>query len=567
MALLRSLLWATALLAIGTALWSISQLARNYLIARRIGLPIRVIPISHGNPFWMLVDRRVLALVKRIPLIGNSSFTRYNSRGWEVADRYYSHAEMGDAFVVVTPGRNWLYVADPEALVDIFRRRTDFPRCLELTEILNVFGPNIATVDGPQWKAQRKLTASCFNEPNNEIVWSETLLLAQDMLQYWTSKNQPVNSIAHDTRTLSLHVLSRAGFGKSFKFVGHDEQKSGSNSASISYKDSLQLILENCVLIMALGPKFLKTASAYWLPRHLRRLSSACSSFQTYMTRQYEEEKRAISHGRGLIDRNLMTSLVRASQDSQSAAEKTGDSSSGGLTESEVYGNMFVINFAGHDTTAHTFTFAIFFLAAHPEVQDWVHEEVRQVLGDRAASEWHYGTDFPRLKRCLSVMLETIRLYTPVPVAKWTDRAAQQLDVRGKTPAIPPNTMVIPSYASVQTDPKHWGSDSLTWRPSRWIDTTATTTGNGSEEHLVSPQKGTFLGWSEGSRDCPGRKFSQVEFVAMIATLLRDWRFDPVTAPGETIGDARRRVLCQIETDSAPVLLLQMLHPERAPLV
>ena len=30
--------------------------------------------------------------------------------------------------------------------MDCFRRRTDFPRCVEMTEILNVFGKNLSTV-------------------------------------------------------------------------------------------------------------------------------------------------------------------------------------------------------------------------------------------------------------------------------------------------------------------------------------------------------------------------------------------------------------------------------------
>ncbi|KAI1485519.1 hypothetical protein F5X96DRAFT_659588 [Biscogniauxia mediterranea] len=42
----------------------------------------------------------------------------------------------------------------------------------------------------------------------------------------------------------------------------------------------------------------------------------------------------------------------------------------------------------------------------------------------------------------------------------------------------------------------------------------------------------TFIVWSEGARDCPGRKFSQVEFVATIASLFRDWRVNPVTFEG-----------------------------------
>ena len=407
-------------------------------------------------------------------------------------------------------------------------------------------------MDGPQWNTQRKLTASCFNEKNNEIVWSESLLLASDMGRYWASKPS-TKTTAHDTRTLSLHVLSRAGFGKSFKFEGHDERPDISPSAS--YKDSLQIILENCVLIMALGTGFLAKP---WLPCSLQKLHEACASFQQYMTILYEEEKQAIADGRS-TDRNLMTSLVRASQNE--------GISGASLTETEIYGNMFVLNFAGHDTTAHTFTYAIFFLAANPQVQDWVHEELRHVVSDRPPHEWDYSANFPRLKRCLSIMLETLRLYTPVPVAKWTDTRTQSINVGAKTIILPPNTMVIPSYAAVHTEPTYWGDDALTWRPSRWIKRAGESTTNILEsEHLIPFQRGTFLGWSEGARDCPGRKFSQVEFVATMAMLFRDWRVDPVTEVGESLDVARTRILNLIKTDSAPVLLLQMLHPERAPL-
>lgn len=61
-------------------------------------------------------------------------------------DRCRSHHEMGDVFMMVTPGRNWLYIANPEALMDMYRRRSEFPQCVELTEVRNVFGTNLGTV-------------------------------------------------------------------------------------------------------------------------------------------------------------------------------------------------------------------------------------------------------------------------------------------------------------------------------------------------------------------------------------------------------------------------------------
>jgi hypothetical protein len=66
---------------------------------------------------------------------------------------------------------------------------------------------------------------------------------------------------------------------------------------------------------------------------------------------------------------------------------------------------------------------------------------------------------------------------------------------------------------------------------------------------------------------CPGKKFSQVEFVAIMAGLFRDWRVEPVLEKGEDLAAASKRVMRLVEEDTGQVLLLQMLHPERAPLV
>lgn len=146
MAMLSMLLWP----AFGLLAWTLYCnlcLLRNYLVARKIGLPLRVIPIDHVNPLWMLVDTKILSFVKKLPgVLGNNSFTRYNFRTWEMKDRCDSHHEMGDAFIIVTPRRNWLYIANPDVLMDIFRRRSEFPQCIELTEMLDVFGKNLGTV-------------------------------------------------------------------------------------------------------------------------------------------------------------------------------------------------------------------------------------------------------------------------------------------------------------------------------------------------------------------------------------------------------------------------------------
>jgi cytochrome P450 len=51
-----------------------------------------------------------------------------------------------------------------------------------------------------------------------------------------------------------------------------------------------------------------------------------------------------------------------------------------GLTVKEIYGNFFAINFSGYNPTAKTLAYAILMLTAHPEVQDWVAEELRELV-------------------------------------------------------------------------------------------------------------------------------------------------------------------------------------------
>lgn len=143
---------------------------------------------------------------------------------------------------------------------------------------------------------------------------------------------------------------------------------------------------------------------------------------------------------------------------------------------------------------------------------------------------------------------------------------------------IPANTMVIPSHVAVHTHPRYWGPDCMAWRPGRWIeakvsaaqtsdDDLAVTSDIFDAESLVTPHKGSFIAWSEGIRNCPGKKFSQVEFVATMAALFRDWRVDPVLEAGETdLGMARKRVMDVAENDTGQVLLLQLLQPERVAL-
>ena len=141
--------------------------------------------------------------------------------------------------------------------------------------------------------------------------------------------------------------------------------------------------------------------------------------------------------------------------------------------------------------------------------------------------------------------------------------------LNGQVHVIPPHTIVFPNMIALHTDPEHWGSDADAFRPSRWLvhstsgqnivhsNTTGCSLPDGSchGETFIEPRRGTYFPWSGGARICPGMKFSQVEFVALLATLFKTHFVHPVQKPGETQLMARERIREALEHHTFGVAL------------
>ncbi|KAH7110906.1 cytochrome P450 monooxygenase-like protein, partial [Dendryphion nanum] len=545
--MLSSLVTTTFMLALILLLSTIWAIIRNHAVAKTMGLPVIVVPISPENPIWMLAGRHIMPFLRRLPF-GNGNFTRFGYVGWQFDEKYKVHQELGDAVVFTTPGKNWIYICNADAIHQLIRqeRQGEFARPVELLAMLDVFGPNLSTVNGVDWQRQRKCTAASFNEQSNALVWRESLRQGDQLILHWKHNNKSASTMASDTRTLALHVLVHAAFGKSFDFAGarHEE----ADNKPLSYRDALALILENAILILALGQSALKWLS--FIPK-LGRLSRAADQFKNYMSEMFDENSPEVqspmAHG------NLITSLVRASVNDNL------------ISREEVFGNIFVYNFAGHDTTAHSFAFSFVLLAANPEVQDWMAAEINHVIKSDNAQDSEYDV-FPRLVRTLAVLLETLRLYNPLlSIVKGTTTQPACLAIGGRNIVVPSNTRVILNLPALHSHPKYWGEDSLEWKPSRWIKAKPREGHTCDREYIEMPIHGAYIPWSEGNRSCPGKKFSQVEHVAVMVAMFRQHSLIPSRLAGETEEMARSRAVAALK-DTGMVLLLQMLHPERIPL-
>lgn len=169
-----------------------------------------------------------------------------------------------------------------------------------------------------------------------------------------------------------------------------------------------------------------------------------------------------------------------------------------------------------------------------------------------------------------------LRLYPPaLSIPKTTDSTEASIKIKGQEVTIPPNTPVYPNVMALQTNPEYWGQDCLQWKPSRWIqqsagapsqDFTSSAQSLTSEQLMDPPVRGCFVPWADGPRVCPGRKFSEVEFVAAISVLLWSHRISIRPRTGETLTEARTRASRVIE-DSGINFTLRMWKPETVGLI
>ncbi|KAF7908603.1 uncharacterized protein EAF01_004358 [Botrytis porri] len=357
------------LLPVRFAIWNRVCLVRNCRIARTIGIPIRNLIASGDNPVWIPASGIVLPIVKAV--FGDCDIVRYSTPGWEFKDKYAMHQKLGSAVIHVSAGHDWLYLCDSDSVNEVFKRKDDFDRPPDLLQtVLSCFGPNVSTVQ--------------IGSVNAKLPVPHSMIKITDK----------------DTRTFSLHVLSGAGFGKSSSFKRSTEQPEAGQT--FEYRDSLALVLENCLLILVLGPKLVSKLS--WPPKW-KRIGQATVGFKFCMAEMLKDKKEAIAHGKPR-SATFTSSLLRASKE-QSQLSSNGSAPSGfqGLTEEEIYANLFVYNFAGHDTTAVVLNWTIYLLAAHPEVQDWISKEMNAIITNDMSSTWDFKEIYPRLNRCLAVIV------------------------------------------------------------------------------------------------------------------------------------------------------------------
>ena len=225
-------------------------------------------------------------------------------------------------------------------------------------------------------------------------------------------------------------------------------------------------------------------------------------------------------------------------------AETQGVTKWGAISADAVFGNMFFNTLAGSHTSAMTLQFAITILALRRDIQCTLHKHLDEVLGDRPREHWSFGEHLPRLMSGYlgAFINEVVRVYGVLPfITRSTSRYAQELLINGERVTIPENAFVLLNTSGTHRNPRYWAtpepcqSEHRPWpihnfNPEQWLKNSKLDS-NGRTNAMTFAPPGTAIGFSEGTRQCLGKRFALVELIAILATIFKDNQVD-IFVPG-----------------------------------
>lgn len=251
---------------------------------------------------------------------------------------------------------------------------------------------------------------------------------------------------------------------------------------------NLPVILKN-MLVRAASPKLLDR-----LPiRANRDFDAAAATLRTVI-----DEVVATTRETGPSDRNDLLTVLLAARDTE-----TGES----LTDTEVRDELSTLLFAGAETTASALAWTFHELARHPEAEQQLVAEIREVVGDRPVAV----EDVPRLLAVRRVLDEVIRLHGVTLLMR---RSTAPVELGGHL--LPAGTEVAFSLYAMHRDPGLY-PDPDRFDPDRWLP-----------ERRAEISRQAYIPFGAGNRKCIGDAFVWTEATIAMATILARWQLRPV---------------------------------------
>ncbi|XP_019645640.1 PREDICTED: cytochrome P450 27C1-like [Branchiostoma belcheri] len=382
---------------------------------------------------------------------------------------------------------------DPEAVKELFKKEGKYPTRLDIKpwrRYREISGKpkGVALSDGKEWHKNRTIMARPMLRPKHVSTYVRNLdMVSSDMIE-------------------RLRVLQARADGIEVPDIGDELFKWALESiCSVLFNERMGYLQDNIPqdaqdFIQAMHTIFLTTNTLLFPETDVHRF------LRTKPWKQSMEAWDTVFRvGEQVMDRQLQEALEREERGEDGEDQPNFlafISSTGRLSKDEIYSNTIELMGAAIDTTSTTLLWTLYELSRRPELQDRLHQEVTQVIGQDKVMTWDDLKDLHLLK---AIIKESLRMY---PVALIVSRILQE-DTVLMGYKLPAKTCVAAQVYAMGRDP-HLFPDPDQFKPERWLRT-----GEGHDD--INPY--SSLPFGVGPRSCIGRRVAEVELQLFLAKM------------------------------------------------
>ncbi|MFG2687095.1 cytochrome P450 [Streptomyces sp. NPDC048405] len=424
----------------------------------------------------------------RLPLLGDVVGA---SRRTPMQDSLRYARKLGPIFRRRAFGKEFVFVWGAALAADL-ADETRFAKHVGLgvANLRPVAGDGLFTAYNhePNWQLAHDVLAPGFSREAMAGYHVMMLDVAARLTAHWDLAEAAGRAVdvPGDMTKLTLETIARTGFGHDF----------GSFERS-------RLHPFVTAMVGTLGyAQRLNTVPAPLAPWLLREASRRNAADIAYLNRTVDDlvrERRAGGGGRGgdgdLLDRMLET-----------AHPETGER----LSPENVRRQVITFLVAGHETTSGALSFALHYLARHPDVAARARAEVDRVWGGTEAPGYEQVAKLRYVRRVLD---ESLRLW---PTAPGFAREAREDTVLGGAYPMRRGAWALVLTGMLHRDPEVWGADAERFDPDRF---------DAKAVRARAPH--TFKPFGTGARACIGRQFALHEATLVLGLLLRRYELRP----------------------------------------
>lgn len=352
--------------------------------------------------------------------------------------------------------------------------------------VLEFFGRNLVTTRDEEWRRHRKVCTAAFTKSNLRLVRATTVNQVTQLLNKWElarGSNESVSVVLggeDDLMLTTLGVFGESIFGSEMDVFGQSRQEDSFCS---------RLMYTNANLHVTLV-----------LPKWMRYVWPVAEKAHSSFEKMESDMKIMLQRARSDTERNDLLSLLARSNQRHEP-----------LTEQEAISDVWMFCLAGMETSAHTIGWAIMRLAFHPDVQQKLYDDVKDLypIEDLSSDNCPYMYAFVH---------EVLRLH---PAVNALPLLCRKPAVVGGILSMEPGWSFTLDVAGCGMNKDHF-PEPEEFRPSRFID---------AEGHFFT--NSGFVAFNVGPRSCLGKQVALMEISIAIGMLLRKYSVHPVRSYAE----------------------------------